>query len=139
MASLPKSRFSSPFQVFSRISIHYGGPFITIQGRGRGRQKRWLCLFMCLLSRAVHLEMAFGLDTDIFLRCLTRMTSRRGYLNEIFSDRGTNFVGAKRELRQLVEQLEESKIQERTIDKGIKWQLNPPLAPHFWRCTRYHD
>ena len=105
MAPLPKYRFSPPFQAFSRVSIDYGGPFITIQSRGRRREKRWLCLFTCLLSRAVHLEMAFGLDTDSFLRCLTRMASRRGYPKEIVSDRGTSFVGADRELRELVNQL----------------------------------
>jgi hypothetical protein len=131
MAPLSKTRFSPPFQAFSRVSIDYGGPFVTIQGRGRKRQKRWLCLFTCLLSRAVHLEMAFGLDTDSFLRCLTRMASRRGYPKEIVSDRGTNFVGADRELRELVSQLEKTKIQEQTVDKGIKWHFNPPLAPHF--------
>ena len=96
MAPLQKTRFSSPFQAFSRVSIDYGGPFITIQGRGRRQEKQWLCLFTCLLSRAVHPEMAFGLDADSFLRCLTRMASRRGYPNEIISDHGTNFVGAER-------------------------------------------
>ena len=131
MVPLPKTRFSPPFQAFSRVSIDYGGPFITIQGRGKRREKRWLCLFTCLLSRAVHLEMAFGLDTDSFLKCLTRMASRRGYPSEVVSDRGTNFVGADRELRQLVGQLEKTKIQEQTLNKEIKWIFNPPLAPHF--------
>ena len=75
MAPLPKTRVSPPLKSFSRIAINYGGPFITVQGRGKRREKRWLCLFTCLLSRAVHLEMAYGLDTDSFLRCLSRMVS----------------------------------------------------------------
>ena len=76
-------------------------------------------------------NMDYGLSTDSFLRCLTRMPSRRGYPTEILSDRGANFVGANRELRQLVNQLEKTNIQKQTVDKGIKWQFNPPLAPHF--------
>ncbi|XP_028415619.1 uncharacterized protein LOC114538978 [Dendronephthya gigantea] len=75
--------------------------------------------------------MAYGLDTDSFLRCFTRMASRRGYMSQIVSDRGTNFIGAARELKELVDQLNTCKIQETTIDNGVKWTFNPPLAPHF--------
>ena len=75
--------------------------------------------------------MAYGLDTDSFLRCPLRMTSRRGIPQEIISDRGTSFVGAARELKELESQLHQKKIQERTADKGIKWTFNPLLALHF--------
>ncbi|XP_028407850.1 uncharacterized protein LOC114530430 [Dendronephthya gigantea] len=131
MAPLPLNRSQLPLKAFSRVSVDFGGPFITVQGRGQRRQKRWLCLFTCFLSRAVHLEMAYGLDTDSFLRCFTRMASRRGYPSQIVSDRGTNFIGAARELKELVDQLNTCKIQETTIDSGVKWTFNPPLAPHF--------
>ena len=75
--------------------------------------------------------MAYGLDTDSFLKCFVRMTSRRGYPQEIVSDRGTNFVGADRELRKLVSGMDTNKIQDQTASKGLKWCFNPPLAPHF--------
>ena len=75
--------------------------------------------------------MAFGLDTDSFLRCFVRMTSRRGYPFTIVSDRGTNFIGAGRELRELVDGLDQKRIQDQTVDKGVKWLFNPPLAPSF--------
>ena len=99
----PLNRLQLPLKAFSRVSVDFGGPFVTVQGRGRQREKRWLCLFTCFLSRAVHLEMAYGLDTDSFLRCLTRMTSRRGWPIEIVSDRRTNFIGAAREPKELVD------------------------------------
>ena len=130
-APLPKTRLRLPLRSFTRISVDFGGPFITVQERGKRRLKRWLCLFTCLLSRAVDLEMAYGLDTDSFLRCITRMASRRGYPQEIVSDRGTNFIGAARELQELVNHLDKKEIQERTVDQGIKWKFNPLLAPHF--------
>ena len=75
--------------------------------------------------------MSFGLDTDSFLKCFVRMASRRGYPQEIVSDRGTNFIGADRELRELLDALDQDKIKDQTVNKGVKWFFNPPLAPHF--------
>ena len=64
------------------------GPLYTVQGRGKPRQKRWLCLFTCLETPAGHLEMAWGLDTDTFLNAFARFTSRRGVPKEVISARG---------------------------------------------------
>ena len=131
MAPLPAIRLKEPLQAFARASVDFGGPFITIQGRGRKRVKRYLCLFTCLLSRAVHLEIAYSLDTDSFLNAFYRMTSRRGLPQEMMSDNGTNFVGAQAELQDLVKRLDQEKIKNSLANKGIKWHFNPPSGPHF--------
>ena len=60
MASLPKTRLQSSLGAFEKVGVDYGGPFLTKQGRGRTRAKRYLCLFTCLTTRAVHLEMAYS-------------------------------------------------------------------------------
>ena len=101
------------------------------QGRGKRRQKRYLCLFTCLSCRAVHLEIAFAMDTDSFLNAFYRMVNRRGLPKEIISDNGTNFVGAEKELRQLVQLLDQDRIMASTSNRGVKWHFNPPYAPHF--------
>ena len=59
MAPLPRIKVKEPLRAFSKIAVDFAGPFFTIQGRGKARQKRYLCLFTCLLLRAVHLELAF--------------------------------------------------------------------------------
>ena len=59
------------------------------------------------------------------------MTARRGLPQEVLSDNGTNFVGVVNELRELTQALDETKIQDSTANKGIKWHFNPPGAPHF--------
>ena len=107
--------------------VHY------CQGRGKQRQKCWLCLFTSLSSRAVHLEMAYGLDTDSFLRCFIRMTSRRGYLLMVISDCGTNFIRAERELCELVDNLDH------TASKGVKWSFNPLLVPQLIGGLKMED
>ena len=75
--------------------------------------------------------MAWGLDTDAFLNAFTRFISRRGVPKEVFSDNGTNFVGAVNELKSLVSELDEEKIKDKTASKGVKWLFNPPAAPYF--------
>ena len=55
MAPLPKSRLQQPMRAFERVGVDYGGPYLTKQGRGKTRTKRYLCLFTCLTTRAVHL------------------------------------------------------------------------------------
>ena len=131
MAPFPEIRLKQPLRAFSRVSIDYGGPFITIQGRGRKRAKRYLCLFTCLLSCAVHLEMAYSLDIDSFLNAFCHMTSLRKLLEEVMSDDGTNFVRAKTELKELISKLGKSKIEKSAAKNGIKWLFNPLLCPHF--------
>ena len=59
------------------------------------------------------------------------MTSRRGLPSLVISDNGTNFVKANKELKKLTNNLNAEKIKESTAHKGIKWEFNPPYAPHF--------
>ena len=62
MAPLPSVCFT--FRPFDQAVVDFVGPFATIQGRGKRRFKRPLCLFPCLSVRAVHLKMAWGLDRE---------------------------------------------------------------------------
>jgi hypothetical protein len=76
--------------------------------------------------------MSYSLDTDSFINAFVRMTSRRGTPVYVISDNGTNFVGAERELRELVHALDKDKIAgETTKYHPIDWKFNPPSAPHF--------
>ena len=131
MAPLPLSRLKTSLRAFSRTAVDFGGPYITVQGRGKSRQKRYLCLFTCLATRAVHLEIAYGLDTSSFLNAFYRMVNRRGLPEEMYSDNATNFKAANKELKALLLQLDEDKIKASTSNKGIVWHFTPPLAPHF--------
>ncbi|XP_071118402.1 uncharacterized protein [Haliotis cracherodii] len=75
--------------------------------------------------------MAFGLDTDSFLNALFRMAHRRGMPKEVISDNGTNFVGAAKELKQLISGLNSDVIKSTLANKSVKWLFNPPHAPYF--------
>ena len=75
MAPLPDVRLKMSLQPFTNAAVDYAGPFITIQGRSIRRAKRYLCLFTCLNTHAIHLEMSFKMDTNSFLNAFSRMTS----------------------------------------------------------------
>ena len=131
MAPLPQFRLQMTNRPFTNCATDYGGPYLTMQGRGRARTKRFLCLFVCLQTRCCHLEMATSLDTGSFMNAFTRMTARRGWPKIMVSDNGSNFVAADREIRELVAELDQEQIRRTTANKGVEWYWNPPAAPHF--------
>ena len=76
--------------------------------------------------------MAYSLDTSSFINAFTRMVSRRGTPVYVISDNGINFVGAERELRELIQALDQDQITQQTTKyHPIDWKFNPPSAPHF--------
>lgn len=129
MAPLPAGRVKVPIRAFASSGVDYGGPFLVKVTR-RTKAKRYLCLFTCLASRAIHLEVAFSLDTPGFLNALSRMTARRGKPLEMVSDNGSNFVGAEREIGELVALLDGNEIGDWTSNRGIEWKFHPPYGSH---------
>ena len=90
-------------------------------------------MFTCAATRAVHLEMAFSLTSTDFLNAFSRMVATRGRPEAVTSENGTNFVGAERELRELVQSMDHNSNADDAAKKGIKWNWNPPLGSHFGR------
>ena len=132
MAPLPKSRIQQTMRAFERVGVDYGGPYLTKQGQGKTRVKRYQCLFTCFATRVVNLKMAYALDTNSFINALSRMVARTGTLKYVLSDDGTSFVGSEQELREFVEALDQKKIASKTTcESGVEWKFNPPSVPHF--------
>ena len=128
MASLPSDRLQVA-PVFSKVGVDFFGPLRV--KHLRKQEKRYGCLFTCLVTRAVHLEVAFSLSTDSFIMCLTRFIARRGKPTVIYSDNGTNFVGANRELRECINDCNQDMIGRVLSQERIQWVFNPPAAPHM--------
>jgi hypothetical protein len=132
MAPLPTARVTVPEHPFASTGIDYFGP-LTVK-RGRSQVKRYGCVFTCLAMRAVHIEVAHSLDAESFLCAFSRFIARRGVPKEVFSDNGTNFIGAsgilKEEFKKIQSQESQGKIIDRLRTKEISWHFNPPLASH---------
>ena len=133
MSDLPKERLSFNEKPFTHTGIDYFGPInVKLTRKTRSNQathKRYGALFTCLTTRAVHLELASDLSTDIFILAFGGSTAHRGKPKEILSDNGTNFIGADRDLGQAIQDLNQSKIQTLTSSCGIVWKFNPPVSP----------
>lgn len=128
MADLPLHRVTPDLPPFTQVGVDYFGP-IEVR-RGRALVKRWGVIFTCLVSRAVHLEVASQLDTDACINAIRRFICRRGTVKSIRSDQGTNFIGAQKELEESVKQLDHDKIQKTLLKRGIEWTFNPPSGAH---------
>ena len=69
------------------------------------------------------------MSTDSFIFALRRFVSRRGPIDIIRSDNGTNFTGAERELRNALKELDQTLISSELNRYRIEWKFNPPSSP----------
>jgi hypothetical protein len=135
MADLPNPRVNQSIKAFTHAGVDYAGPiqFTPVRGRGVRSRKAWICIFTCLTTRAIHIELATELSTACFISALKRFISRRGPLQCLYSDQGTNFIGANSYLRDLykfIDQLNPA-LEIECIENRIQWKLNPPASPHW--------
>src|SRR5436190_7546080 len=102
MGNLPKLRVN-PARAFLHVGVDYCGPILTKVSKRRNATivKSYVAVFICLTTKAVHLEAVSELNTEAFLAALRRFISRRGICETICSDNGRNFVVANRELKEL--------------------------------------
>ena len=101
MSDLPKEGLAYQSPPFTNTGVDYFGPFyVTVR---RTTEKKWGFLFTCLTTRAVHVEIVASMDTSSCVMGVERIVSRRGTPAMIWSDNGTNFIGAEKELRESIE------------------------------------
>ena len=96
--------------------------------------KRFGVLFTCMASRTGHIEVADTLETDSFISALRRFICRRGPTRQLRSDQGTNFVGARRELQDALEEFDHSKIRKELQRHDCHWfvfNMNVPSVSHM--------
>ncbi|XP_073979979.1 uncharacterized protein [Rhodnius prolixus] len=136
MGQLPEGRASAS-PPFTTTGIDYAGPFNVKIASLRSAKvlQCYLAIFICFSTKAIHLELVTDLTTQAFLAALNRFIARRGMPSHIWSDNGTNFVGATRRLKEVSALLKDSQCQESILResgrRGVEWHYIPPRAPHF--------
>eukprot|EP00079_Xenopus_tropicalis_P026785 XP_012820751.2 PREDICTED: uncharacterized protein LOC101731053 [Xenopus tropicalis] len=132
MANLPADRLSTE-PPFTNVGLDVFGPWSVTSRHTRGghaNSKRWAVMFTCLSIRAVHIEVIESMDTSSFVNALRRFISIRGPVKNIYSDRGTNFVGACKELN-IPSNIDKNLVEKYLSDQGCAWTFNPPHSSHM--------
>lgn len=134
MGDLPKNRIT-PSPPFHNVGIDYAGPFLLKDRVTRNAKlvKGYICLFVCLVTKAIHLELVEDLSTDCFLAAFRRFISRRGRPLHVYSDNAKNFVGASNELKKFFKMIENNSetIQNELSKENISWHFIPARTPSF--------
>ena len=137
MGILPSCRVTRADKPFRLSGVDYAGPFDTLRFRGRGAHKTlyksYIAVFVCMNTKAVHLELVTGYSSQDFIAAFRRFTSTRGQCSELFSDQGTTFVGADRILKEMYVESSEyiHELVGSLANEGTTWKFNSPGAPHF--------
>lgn len=135
MAPLPTSRVTQN-STFSTIGIDYTGPILvkTTHRRNSAVAKAYVALFVCFVTKAIHLELTMDLTTTSFLEAFKRFISRRGFPTAIFSDNSKTFTGASTNLTDFQNWLLKVRLDPAVSDylakHKVSWQFIPPNSPH---------
>ncbi|XP_048478565.1 uncharacterized protein LOC105389454 [Plutella xylostella] len=136
MGSLPPQRVT-PCRPFQKIGIDFAGPVKVKNSRVRKAiiSKGYVCIFVCFVTKAIHLELTSDLTTEAFLAAFKRFSSRRGLPSEVFCDNGGCFRGARNQLVELYKLNSSADhqglVQAYTAKEGIKFHFTPSYAPVF--------
>lgn len=123
MAPLPEPRVTLT-KPFLHTGLDFAGPFQIKSKEGRGIRsfKAYIAIFVCLATKAIHIELVGSLTSDAAIAAIKRFVAKRGVVKMMYSDNGTNFVGAFRKLKRIMELVR---------DQNLEWKFIPPSAPHF--------
>ena len=123
--SLPVFRVKED-PAFTYTGVDFAGPiFIRVEGATKSN-KEWICLFSCLVTRAIHLDIVSDLSTETFIRCLKIFASRRGMPQKFISDNGITFKAATQFVKTV---FKEDAVQEHLAGQGSQWTFNIECAP----------
>ncbi|XP_018363688.1 PREDICTED: uncharacterized protein LOC108761576 [Trachymyrmex cornetzi] len=115
--------------------MDYADPFniIPFVGRGQKRTRRaYVTLFICLVTKAIYFELVEDYSAEGFLAAFKRFSSHRGLSRHIYSNNGTNFHGADRELQRHFRTLKnDPDMLDIFAADGVDWEFIPSAAPHF--------
>lgn len=167
MGDLPSVRVQ-PARAFKFSGVDLAGPFNlrlsdknTHKTRSKANDpelKGYVVVFVCMVTRAVHLDVVTALTSEKFLEAYERFASRRGVPEILYSDNGTNFVGASNILDKAIDTWPEdiakiimdtwrsSCVQEHVRNRGTStWRFIPPGSPNqggLWesavKSMKYH-
>ncbi|GFX70322.1 integrase catalytic domain-containing protein [Trichonephila clavipes] len=134
MGNLPSERVT-PSAPFLNSGVDFCGPFqIKFKNQRKGIfSKVYVAIFVCLATKAIHLEAVTDLTTEAFIAALKRLCARRGRISTLMSDNATNFKGAAAELNRFIKLIcnKNETLANYFASEAIQWKFIPPRSPNF--------
>ena len=142
MSKLPPQIHEVPCSPFTNVTLDFLGPVeIRSMTNKRAHMKAWPLVFVCMNTSALHTELAPGYSTEDFLLCWDGFTSIRGFPKFIYSDQGSQLVGARKlmntsrkteDMNQM--NVDFDRVAAKTASNGVEWKMAPPESQ--WRDGR---
>jgi hypothetical protein len=134
-----------PAPPFTFCAIDYFGLWHVKEGRKE--LKQYGVLFTCLSSWAIHLEMAKSLETDSFINALRHFLAGHRPIQQLRSDQGTNLAGARRQLKEALQEMDKETLRSFLLEKECDWfdfLMNVPSSSHMggvweWQIRTAHN
>ncbi|XP_048481684.1 uncharacterized protein LOC119693389 [Plutella xylostella] len=135
MGELPKVRVT-PARAFIRSGVDFAGPFHVLFSKGRGAKtnKAYIAIFICMATKAIHLELVGDMTSQSFIGAFKRFVARRGICSDLWSDQGRNFVGANKELQEAWQEAKlefTGEIEDSLASDGTQWHFIPAYIPNM--------
>ena len=112
---------------FTYTGVDFAGP-LSVRCGETPAAKVWICLFTCLVTRALHLDVVPDQSTQSFLRCLKRFAARRGLPAKFLSDNGKTFKAAAKYIKSV---MKDGTVTKYLTGLGTEWMFNVERAP-WW-------
>ena len=132
----PESQLMAPLpEVRTKMCLPFENSGVDVFGPasckivGRAFHKVYVALFTCMATRAVHFEVLRSMSASCFIDALLRFQARRPAIRHLFSDNGSNFTAAEKEIHAEINAWNLSALPEMRLT-GVQWTFNPPVAPH---------
>ena len=133
MGQITNKRTAAFDPVLTKTRVDYFRPILVENSKKTrftsGHNKRYGVVFTCLTTSATHLGLVSDLSTNSFSLALKRFIARRGQPKVMYSDNGSNFRGAEKELGDLFSKIDFDKVSKTPTNYNINWKLIPPLNP----------
>ena len=92
-SDLPETRFVENYP-FDAVGVDYLGPLLCLHVYGDVNKlyKAWVVIYMCATTRSIILDVAHNAGASCFIKCFSRLISRRGCPSTVLSDNGSVFT-----------------------------------------------
>ena len=88
----------------------------------------YICLFTCVVTRVVHLEVVVDLTEASFLQAFRRSVSRKSLPCTMIPDNASTYQSTAEELKKLFQSIS---LKEALNRQGVVWQFIPKCAPWY--------